>query len=104
MNEQTVTEAYVVDDGVSLDPNNHTTGVRNYSQLSASFRKCLDIGTLCNNAVVYTGQDDGTGESPGWEAKGQSTDVALLSVVKRLGGSDRREVWKFLTSRSIEPI
>ncbi|TFK65556.1 calcium-transporting ATPase [Pluteus cervinus] len=89
-NEQTVTEAYAVDERVLLDPNTPTPSVRTYSQLSYALQKTLDIGTICNNAVVHSGADDGSGEVPEWEARGHSTDVALLNVMHRLGGIDKR--------------
>lgn len=85
-------EAYAVDERVSLDSNSPATAVRTYSQLSPAMKKALDIGTLCNNAVVTKGTDDGSGDGGAWEAKGQSTDVALLGSMSRLGGLDKREV------------
>ncbi|KAF8663645.1 hypothetical protein AX16_000887 [Volvariella volvacea WC 439] len=100
-NEQTVVEAYAVDERVSLDPNSPATSVRTYSQLSPALKKTLDIGTICNNAVVTRSQEDALGEGATWEVKGQSTDVALLNSMSRLGGIDKRETF---TRKSEKPF
>lgn len=76
-----MTEAYVVDENLVLDP----SSTANYaSQLSPAFRKSFDIGAICNNASL-TRNEDGT-------FVGQSTDVAFLNVLDVVGLPDRRQV------------
>ena len=83
-NEQTVTEAYSVDETIFLDP---SSTVPYTGTISPAIRKALDIGALCNNASM-TRNEDGV-------YVGQSTDVALLNVLTVFGMVDRREVGFF---------
>lgn len=73
-----MTEIYVVDECIQIDT------VVSSSQPSAPVRKTLEIGSLCNNAIL-SGSGDGT-------YVGQSTDVALLNVLSTFGLSDQRHV------------
>jgi Ca2+-transporting ATPase len=73
MNEQTVVEAYAVDETVHLDPSSLHTTTMDSQSVSAAMRKTLEIGALCNNASM-TKNEEG-------EVVGQSTDVALLKVL-----------------------
>lgn len=76
MNEQTVTEAYAVDEIVHLDPPP--------AALTAAIRKTLDVGALCNNASMARNEEG--------IFVGQSTDVALLNILHVVGLPDRRTV------------
>lgn len=80
-NEQTVTEAYAVDETIFLDPNSTIPYV---GTVSPAIKKALDIGALCNNASLVRNEDGAY--------VGQSTDVALLNVLQLFGVPDRREV------------
>ncbi|KAJ6534044.1 Ca-transporting ATPase [Mycena vulgaris] len=82
-NEQTVTEAYAVDEIVHLDPPP--------SNLTAAIQKTLDIGALCNNASMVRNEEG--------IFVGQSTDVALLNILHMSGLSDRRPTFKRLSER-----
>ncbi|KAJ6488267.1 Ca-transporting ATPase [Mycena vitilis] len=82
-NEQTVTEAYAVDEIVRLDPPP--------AVLSAAIRKTFDIGAICNNASMARNEEG--------IFVGQSTDVALLNVLHGLGLPDRRPTFKRLSER-----
>ncbi|KAJ7478603.1 Ca-transporting ATPase [Mycena galericulata] len=82
-NEQTVTEAYAVDEIVHLDPPP--------SSLPAAIRKTFDIGALCNNASMARNEEG--------IFVGQSTDVALLNVLHVFGLLDRRTTFKRLSER-----
>ncbi|KAJ7750112.1 Ca-transporting ATPase [Mycena maculata] len=82
-NEQTVTEAYAVDEIVHLDPPP--------SSLSAAIRKTLDIGALCNNASMARNEEG--------IFVGQSTDVALLNILHVFGMPDRRMTFKRVSER-----
>ncbi|KAJ7125393.1 Ca-transporting ATPase [Mycena epipterygia] len=83
MNEQTVTEAYAVDEIVHLDPPP--------ASLTAAIRKTLDIGALCNNASMARNEEG--------IFVGQSTDVALLNILHVVGLPDRRTTFKRLSER-----
>jgi Ca2+-transporting ATPase len=88
-NEQTVVEAYSVDETVHLDPSSstrvHAAGTQT---ISLALRKAMEIGCLCNNASM-TRNEEG-------EFVGQSTDVALLNVLDVFGLPDVRQVsWLF---------
>lgn len=87
-NEQTVTEAYAVDETIYLDPSSSTpyTGT-----ISPAMRKALEIGSLCNNASLVK-NDDGV-------FVGQSTDVALLNVLSVVGVPDRRNWFKRISEK-----
>ncbi len=76
-NEQTVIEAYSVDEVIQLDNEASPT-------LPPAVRMAIDIGALCNNASLSR-NDDGS-------FVGQSTDVALLNVLYQVGLPDRRTV------------
>jgi len=80
-NEQTVTEAYAVDETIFLDP---SSAIPYTGTVSPAIKKALDIGTLCNNASLERNEDG--------VYVGQSTDVALLNVLQTFGLPDRREV------------
>lgn len=74
VNEQTVVEAYVVDEAIHTNTPPHTN--------SPALLKTLQIGALCNNAFRnHSGQ-----------TVGQSTDVALLNVLRVFGVHDPRAV------------
>ncbi|KAG8995566.1 High affinity Ca2+/Mn2+ P-type ATPase-like protein [Tulasnella sp. JGI-2019a] len=74
-NEQTVTEAYVVDEVINMDT--HANGKA--PELPALL-KTVTIGSLCNNAFK---NEEGV-------CVGQATDVALLNVMEAFGMSDPR--------------
>ncbi|KAJ7496607.1 Ca-transporting ATPase [Mycena latifolia] len=82
-NEQTVTEAYAVDEIVHLEPPP--------SSLTAAIRKTLDIGALCNNASMARNEEG--------IFVGQSTDVALLNILHVFGLPDRRTNFRRLSER-----
>lgn len=79
-NEQTVVEAYAVDETVHIDPSAPVKPER----ISPALAKAMEIGSLCNNAST-TRNEDG-------EYVGQSTDVALLNVLDVFGIPDQRSV------------
>jgi Ca2+-transporting ATPase len=81
-NEQTVVEAYAVDETVHIDPSNATT--MDKRSISLAVKKAMEIGSLCNNASL-TRNEDG-------EFVGQSTDVALLNVLDTFELPDPRQV------------
>jgi len=85
-NEQTVTEAYAMDETVFLDP---TSSQPYTGNVSAAIRRALDIGAICNNASLVKNEDG--------IYVGQSTDVALLNVLQLFGVPDRRQVRSSLT-------
>jgi Ca2+-transporting ATPase len=80
-NEQTVTEVYAVDEAILLDP---TSTIPYTGTVSPAIEKALDIGALCNNALLERNEDG--------VFIGQSTDVALLNVLQIFGLPDRRQV------------
>ncbi|KAJ7099347.1 Ca-transporting ATPase [Mycena belliarum] len=82
-NEQTVTEAYTVDEIVTLDPPPST--------LSIAIRKTLEIGALCNNAAMVRNEEG--------IFVGQSTDVALLNILHVFGLPDRRTSFRRVSER-----
>ncbi|KAF9463547.1 Ca-transporting ATPase [Collybia nuda] len=87
-NDQTVTEAYAVDETVHLDPSSTTP----YSmQVSPALKKAMDIGALCNNASLVRNEDGAY--------VGQSTDVALLNVLELFSLPDRRPQFERLSER-----
>lgn len=75
-NEQTVVEAYTVDETVKVDSSAPP------SHVSPALRKALQIGCLCNNAFR---NEEG-------EYIGQATDVALLNVLNTFWMTDNRDV------------
>ena len=77
-NEQTVTEIYVVDENLHVD------GLQSATSPSPAIRKTLEIGSLCNNAVLSQNEDG--------VYIGQSTDVALLNILPAFGLADQRNV------------
>lgn len=79
-NEQTVTEAYSVDEVAYLDPDSHPSP----SRLSPAVKKAIEIGAICNNCALNRDIDGAF--------VGQSTDVALLNVLYHVGLPDRRAV------------
>ncbi|KAH8827830.1 Ca-transporting ATPase [Flagelloscypha sp. PMI_526] len=87
-NEQTVMEAYVVDETVKIQ--DATGGM---AQLPAAVKKTVEIGALCNNAQIMTG-DDGNAT-----VVGQATDVALLNVCTTLGINNRRATFNRTSER-----
>jgi Ca2+-transporting ATPase len=88
-NEQTITELYAVDETIFLDP---TSTMPYTGTVSPAIEKALDIGALCNNASLEK-NDDGV-------FIGQSTDVALLNVLRIFGHPDRRQV-KFILYQTV---
>jgi Ca2+-transporting ATPase len=80
-NDQTVTEAYSVDETVHVDPSSSTPYT---AQISPALKKAMDIGAICNNASLVRNEDGAY--------VGQSTDVALLNVLELFGLPDRRPV------------
>jgi Ca2+-transporting ATPase len=80
-NEQTVTEAYSVDETVHID---RSAPVMPAERISPALTKATEIGSLCNNASM-TRNENG-------EFVGQSTDVALLNVLDVFGIPDQRQV------------
>ncbi|KAF9529770.1 hypothetical protein CPB83DRAFT_875437 [Crepidotus variabilis] len=88
-NEQTVTEAYAVDETVFLDP---SSTIPYTGSVSPAIRRALDIGALCNNASLEKNEDGAF--------VGQSTDVALLNVLQLFGIPDRRETFRRLSEQS----
>lgn len=88
-NEQTVTEAYSVDETIFLDP---SSAIPYTGTVSPAIRKTMDIGAICNNASLVKNEDG--------VYVGQSTDVALLNVLSLFGLPDRRDTFKRLTEKS----
>ncbi|KAH9485618.1 Calcium-transporting ATPase 1 [Psilocybe cubensis] len=88
-NEQTVTEAYAVDETLFLDP---SSSIPYTGTVSPAIKRALDIGALCNNASLIRNEDG--------VYVGQSTDVALLNVLQLFGVPDRRETFKRLAEKS----
>jgi Ca2+-transporting ATPase len=80
-NEQTVTEAYAVDETIFLDP---SSTIPYTGTVSPAIKRAMDIGALCNNASIIRNEDG--------VFVGQSTDVALLNVLQLFDLPDRREV------------
>ena len=80
-NEQTVTEAYAVDETIYIDAHSTAPYV---GSVSPAIKRALDIGALCNNASLVRNEDG--------VYVGQSTDVALLNVLHMFNLPDRREV------------
>ncbi|KAL9712101.1 High affinity Ca2+/Mn2+ P-type ATPase-like protein [Leucoagaricus gongylophorus] len=87
-NEQTVTEAYAVDETIHFDPSSSTPYA---GTISPAMRKALEIGSFCNNASLLRNEDG--------VFVGQSTDVALLNVLSVAGISDRRNGFKRLSEK-----
>lgn len=77
-NEQTVIEIYVADENLRID------SLQSVVSPSSAVRKTLEIGSLCNNAVLSPNE--------GGVYIGQSTDVALLNVLPAFGLFDQRDV------------
>lgn len=88
-NEQTVTEAYAVDETIFLDP---SSTIPYTGSVSPAIKRALDIGALCNNASIIRNEDG--------VYVGQSTDVALLNVLQLFGLPDRRETFRRLAEQS----
>jgi len=88
-NEQTVTEAYAVDETIFLDP---SSTIPYTGSVSPAIKRALDIGALCNNASLIRNEDG--------VYVGQSTDVALLNVLQLFGLPDRRETFRRLAEQS----
>lgn len=76
-NEQTVTEAYTVDEVIKVDLAHPGTRPTNPALL-----KTLQIGNICNSA--FRNEEGAT--------VGQATDVALLNVLEAFGMGDSRPV------------
>ncbi|KAF5375534.1 hypothetical protein D9615_009193 [Tricholomella constricta] len=87
-NDQTVTEAYSVDETIHLDPSSTAPYT---APISPALRKTMDIGALCNNASLVRNEDG--------VYVGQSTDVALLNVLELFGLPDRRPTFERLSER-----
>ncbi|KAK7057772.1 calcium-transporting ATPase 1 [Favolaschia claudopus] len=82
-NEQTVTEAYVVDETVHLEPPPPL--------FSAAIRKTFEVGAICNNASIARNEEG--------VFVGQSTDVALINILHACGLADQRPTFKRLSER-----
>ncbi|KIK60813.1 hypothetical protein GYMLUDRAFT_43427 [Collybiopsis luxurians FD-317 M1] len=103
-NEQTVVEAYTVDETIVLDPSS-TKFVHGSSGSGSSadgggnggwspaVLKMMDVGALCNNAQVTRNEDNAP------VVVGQSTDVALLNVLSVVGVGDRRGTFRRISER-----
>ncbi|KAJ3822834.1 Ca-transporting ATPase [Lentinula raphanica] len=89
-NEQTVTEAYAVDETIVLDP---TSSKFVDGPWSPALLKMMDIGALCNNAQVTRNDDNAP------VIVGQSTDVALLNILGVVGLTDTRNNFKRISER-----
>lgn len=76
MNEQTVAEAYTVDETILIDSSTPP------ARISPALHKALQIGCVCNNAFA---NEEGV-------YLGQATDVALLNVLSVCGLLDQRQV------------
>lgn len=87
-NEQTVTQLYVVDETVHLDP---TSATQHTGQIPPAMKKALDIGAICNNASTERNQEG--------QWIGQSTDVALLNVMDIFDLPNRRPTFKRLSEK-----
>ncbi|KAF8058702.1 Ca-transporting ATPase [Lyophyllum atratum] len=87
-NDQTVTEAYSVDETAHLDPSSTAPYT---ASISPALRKTMDIGAICNNASLVRNEDG--------VYVGQSTDVALLNVLEVFGLPDRRPHFERLSER-----
>ncbi|KAL0066103.1 High affinity Ca2+/Mn2+ P-type ATPase-like protein [Marasmius tenuissimus] len=77
-NEQTVTEGYTVDEFVNLDPTSDRFPSQSTDQdlqLSPALRKTIEIGAICNNAVIMH-------NDKGRRVIGQGTDVVLINIVE----------------------
>lgn len=77
-NEQTVTEAYIVDEVIHID--NLASGTK--ASRHPAMIKTVMIGSLCNSAFR---NEEGV-------CVGQATDVALLNVLESFEMSDPRPV------------
>ncbi|KJA28829.1 hypothetical protein HYPSUDRAFT_33216 [Hypholoma sublateritium FD-334 SS-4] len=88
-NEQTVTEAYAVDETIYIDAHSTAPYV---GSVSPAIKKALDIGALCNNASLVRNEDG--------VYVGQSTDVALLNVLHLFDLPDRRGTFRRLAEKS----
>lgn len=75
-NEQTVSEAYTVDETIRVDSSVVPVAA------SPALKETLRIGSICNNARL---NEEGN-------LIGQSTDVALLEVLPLFGMTDQRTV------------
>lgn len=79
-NEQTVTELYVVDEMLHVDPSAPTP---RSERAPPAITKALEVGSLCNNSI-WRHEDSAY--------VGQSTDVALMNVLSVFGMKDQRNV------------
>ncbi|KAG8717216.1 High affinity Ca2+/Mn2+ P-type ATPase-like protein, partial [Ceratobasidium sp. 394] len=77
-NEQTVSQIFVVDHIMHVDPSGSSPS--SISHATPAVRKTLEIGGICNNAFRNT---EGVNV-------GQSTDVAMLNVLAEFGVKDER--------------
>lgn len=76
MNEQTVMEAFTVDELVPVDVSGTSR------KLSHALQRTFEIGAICNNAFR---NEEGT-------TVGQATDVALLNAALAFGVGDQHTV------------
>lgn len=77
-NDMTVVRLYTVDDDILNIEHTSPSTTFPYSQ---AVKKLLLIGNICNHSFVNEGK-----------VVGQSTEVALMNAVHRLGLADEREV------------
>ncbi|KAG8952440.1 High affinity Ca2+/Mn2+ P-type ATPase-like protein [Tulasnella sp. 424] len=83
-NEQTVTEAYIVDEAIAVE------GLRSPpSNPNPALLKTLQIGSICNHA--FKNEEGAT--------VGQATDVALLNVLDVFGLPDQRSSFEIKGER-----
>ncbi|KAI5117984.1 hypothetical protein M0805_009201 [Coniferiporia weirii] len=82
-NEQTVMEVYTVDEMAVVNAASPNV------KLSAALKKALQIGSICNNAIM----------NEAGAFMGQSTDVALLEVLRVFGFHDQRLDFNRLSER-----
>ncbi|KAH8110450.1 Ca-transporting ATPase [Phellopilus nigrolimitatus] len=82
-NEQTVIEVYTVDEVVLVD------SVSSHGGISPALKKTLQIGSICNSAQMT---ESGV-------HIGQSTDVALLNVLRRFDFPDQRVGFNCISER-----
>ncbi|KAJ7592175.1 E1-E2 ATPase-domain-containing protein [Mycena floridula] len=78
-------QAYVVDENIVLDP----SALSYHRIVLPAFRKALEVGAICNNALLARNEDRAF--------VGQSMDVALLNVLDVVRVPDTRGLFKHLS-------
>ncbi|EJD08323.1 Ca-transporting ATPase [Fomitiporia mediterranea MF3/22] len=87
-NEQTVIEIYTVDEMIVVE-NGNGNGLPPNTKLTPTLRKALQVGSVCNNAR----------ENELGVFVGQSTDVALINVLRIFDLSDPQPEFNRLSER-----